>query len=538
MLEPTTETPRPPRTGELIRPLRDEADAISVRVSRPKSARPKPAGWLAYLVLIILTLAGYAPIFKSDLHWSEYDQVERSPYQSMETWKQAWALGIIRSEDPITLSSYFLEQALPLRPVIAHHAINLLLHALAAVLLLKTLDALKLPAAFSASLVFALHPAVLQTIFWSGFRSELIGLVLLLGALFFGVRNRNARDFACLIAISALAFCLHPATLVLPLILTLCVFYQNKSSHLRNYNYLLPLFCLSLFIAVWTQANQTGQNFLFGERISIYAQNLFFYFKQALLPLDLALFHPFKHEGGYRVGAQNSLLPFLLFLPPYVLFAINFRKSWARGLLLGLTAYLLLSIYSISSNGAFIDGKLAHEDHLLYIGLPVIVAVVVCSFGAIARTMGSSGRILWFLGFTAFALFQFILTASYAYRVSDAEQLWHDISQQWPDAWLPKLALIHTIQDSGSESELLNQSEIIELLEDILSQQPDLIEERQLLARIYLKDRQNTNALREYRRILRDSKPDNDFLREAADFYDSLGLNWDANNVRERITQK
>ena len=120
--------------------------------------------------------------------------------------------------------------------------------------------------------------------------------------------------------------------------------------------------------------------------------------------------------------------------------------------------------------------------------------------------------------------------------MSDREQLWYNISQQWPDAWLPKLALIHTIQDGGSESELLNQSEIIELLEDILNQQPDLIQERQLLARIYLKDRQNANALRQYRRILRDSEPDNDFLREAADFYDSLGLNWDANNVRERMT--
>ena len=120
--------------------------------------------------------------------------------------------------------------------------------------------------------------------------------------------------------------------------------------------------------------------------------------------------------------------------------------------------------------------------------------------------------------------------------MSDREQLWYNISQQWPDAWLPKLALIHTIQDGGSESELLNQSEIIELLEDILNQQPDLIQERQLLARIYLKDRQNANALRQYRRILRDSEPDNYFLLEAADFYDSLGLNWDANNVRERMT--
>ena len=39
------------------------------------------------------------------------------------------------------------------------------------------------------------------------------------------------------------------------------------------------------------------------------------------------------------------------------------------------------------------------------------------------------------------------------------------------------------------------------------------------------------------RRILRDSEPDDEFLLEAAELYDRLGLSWDAKNVRERITQ-
>lgn len=253
--------------------------------------------------------------------------------------------------------------------------------------------------------------------------------------------------------------------------------------------------------------------------------------------MELALFHPFNLSDGYSVGAQNSFLPFLLFLPFYILIAINYRKSWARGLLLGLTAYVFLCLYGLAAKGVFIDGSLAHENHLQYISLPVIVALAVCALGGIAHNMGAGGRILWYLGFTLFAVLQLAITASYAHTVSDREQMWYNLSEQWPEAWLPKLALIQTIQQSGEDSELLSQNDIIDTLAEILEQQPALTDERKLLARIYRQDGQSTNALRQYKRILRDSEPGNDFLREAAEFFESLDQTWDANNARERITE-
>ena len=38
---------------------------------------------------------------------------------------EAWTLEMIRTEDPITLSSYFIEQKIPFEPSDVHHAINL-----------------------------------------------------------------------------------------------------------------------------------------------------------------------------------------------------------------------------------------------------------------------------------------------------------------------------------------------------------------------------------------------------------------------------
>lgn len=216
---------------------------------------------------------------------------------------------------------------------------------------------------------------------------------------------------------------------------------------------------------------------------------------------------------------------------------MNLRKTWARGLLLGLTAYLLLIFYGISQVGAFIDGSLALEDRLQYVALPIIIAMFICSLDGITRIMGLRGIVLSRLVFSIFAVIQIFITASYAYSLSDRTQMWYNLSEQWPNAWLPKYALIEIIEKSGKESDLLTNNETINMLNNILDQQPERIDLREKLIDIYRKEGQNSNALRQYKRILRSSEPNDEFLLEAAEFYDRQGLSWDARNARDRIIQ-
>ena len=520
----------------IIMPV-DTSHTELVRSTRTIAPTSKPVGWFAHIVLVLLTVISYSPIFLSSLAWSEYDKVERSPYRSMEAWTEAWSLEMIRTEDPITLSSYFIEQKIPLEPSVVHHAINLLLHITASILLLKNLEALKLSAAFPAALTFAIHPTALQTIFWSGYREELIGLILILVALYLGIQNRNKGNFFMHTMICVIAYISHPATLVIPLILGFCIFYKNESFKFIDYNRLLPSLFLALFIGVWTQGGSTTDRLGLSELLGISSQNFFFYLKQALFPFEKALFYPLYQSDGFSLGVQNSLLSILLLVPFYILVAMNLRKTWARGLLLGLTAYLLLIFYGVSQAGAFIDGSLAFEDHLQYVALPIMIALLICSVDGITRRIGLRGVILSRLILGLFAGIQMLITVSYAYSVSDRSQMWYDISEQWPNAWLPKYALVNIIEKSGKESDLLTNNEMIVMLEDILNQQPERIELREKLVDVYRKEGQNSNALRQYKLILRSSEPNSEFLLEAAEFYDRLGLSWDAKNARERTTE-
>ncbi|MEC7281528.1 MAG: hypothetical protein VXU50_05640, partial [Verrucomicrobiota bacterium] len=54
----------------------------------------------------------------------------------------------------------------------------------------------------------------------------------------------------------------------------------------------------------------------------------------------------------------------------------------------------------------------------------------------------------------------------------------------------------------------------------------------------YRREGQDSNALRQYKRILRSSEPNDEFILEDAEFYDRQGLYWEAKKARERIIQQ
>ncbi len=503
--------------------------------SSSKAKEPRRAGLGAIIFLIALTLLAFAPSLQSDLLWSEYDEVERTAFASMEDWQEAWQIETIRRHDPLTLTSYFAESRLPLPPAAAHRLINLLLHLTAALLLLKVLESLKLYGAYAAALVFALHPAVLQTLYWPGYRNQLVGLVFILASLYFGIRNRDVRDFLLMLLLTVISVLLHPAALVLPLLLALVILYQRKTLQLHDYNRVLPLGCVAIFVGVWTQSgNALAARPEDLNLITQAGQNLYFYLRQALLPLELQLFHPFTEGQTYNVGAANSLLAFMVFIPFYGLIAFNFRQRWARGLFLGLTGFLLLAFYGFLQTGRFIDGSLAKEEYGLYVALPAIIALTFCGLAGFFERQKALGKFFWPVFFSLFLVVHLGLTASYSYAMSDSTRMWQSMAEQWEKSWQPKAALVDSVR--STDSDLLSESAMIRTLEEILAINPQRHDDRIDLARRYRQSRQNTNALREYQHILRETQPSDEFLKEAADFFDTLNLRWEASKARERIS--
>ncbi|MEM1222035.1 MAG: hypothetical protein AAGH40_04670 [Verrucomicrobiota bacterium] len=528
---------RRPREATMIMPTTRQDGAESKnRKPKVKLAETKKAGPLQYMLLASLVILSFFPIFGNHTLWSEHDSVIRSPYQSMDSWKEIFSIDLIRNEDPLTTATFFLEGYLPLPPAILHRGLNLVLHLAAAVLFLRLIELFKFPGAYSATLIFALHPAVLQTLFWPGYRGQIIALIFLLGALIYGIRNSGQTDFAKSIVLTSVTSLMQPIGLAIPFILGISIIYQDKAFNLKSLNRILPLLCISTFIVVWTQTgvaiDPEEENTVVLNSLNLAGDKMFFYVEQSFAPFELGLFHPYAEENRNLAGAELSLLPFFLFVPFYLLIAFNFRKKWSKAIFLGISAFLLLAIPNTSSIGRMVDGSPALENYGQYISLPFIIALVIIGFVSAMRLIGAKAVLFSKIALLLIITAEIFLSASFSYAVGDQIRLWRGFMTRWPDSTHIQLAYLDSIKTDDGYA--VDDEGLIRLLTKVAESQDQQIAQEIELARAYVRIDQFENAARIYRRLLGDTDPSNALLEEAALFFDKAGFRNEANMARER----
>lgn len=511
----------------------------SISESRLTRASLPRVGWKELTLLIVLMLVSFGAMLGNDLLWSEYDEVQRSAYSQNSDIHSILTVETLGKRQFFDGISYLMEASLPLPLPQLHRGINLLLHLSAALLFFRLLRNLKLRGARFAGLIFALHPAVIQTLFWPGYRAELLGLILILGALNCGIPNRSRLKYLTALVLTSLACMVHSAGIFIPVILVLLLRFRKTKLKLPAYNRILPVACVALLTATWIQslgiASTPAEPASLNQAINHAGQNLAFFYKQGILPFSSALFYPYDHSAIEVPGIGIATLPFILLFPAYLLILLERSKTWSKGLFLGLTTFLLLLIPALTSYGVNIDGSPAHESHGLYLALPAIIALLVIGSRYLNKTREFGTKGLWSIGIGLVIGLEILISSSFSYTLGNEGRLWQRQSEQWPNQSSPTLALIRYAQENDDVT--FNNRELIFELEGLLKGRPELINERRLLARTYAAEKQHANAAHEYTRILRESNPEDAFLLEAATFFDALGMSWEANKARQRINQ-
>ena len=506
------------------------------RKRRRREPAPKPVGSPALLLLAVALFGVFGQMLANATLRPDLDAVTRSPGLAHESWTDAWSPDALRRHDPVSATLNHWESRLPLAPAAAHRLLNLLLHYAAALLLLRFLERAHLPAAFPATLLFALHPAVVPVLFWPGYRTEIVGLIAILGALHVGFRAHGPAAYAVTVLLTLFASLIHPAALAIPVILALFVFFRSRRFHLHDYNRVLPLACLCLFLGLWISLGAPPQETLegSGERINYAGQKMLFYLRQALLPFQPALFHPYETGANYRVGAEMGFLPFLLFAPFFALAAFNRKKAWARALILGLAAYLALLVPGLAGIDRFLDGRPALSDHGQYIALPALIGLIVCGIGAAFRQAGASGKILGAGAFGLLAIIELAISAVFVHSVNQPRSMWREMGDLWPGSWIPKAGLARAVEEDPESG--MSKDDRIDLLRAVLEQKPERVGDRIRLARLLRSAGRLSNAAHEYQRILRETDPSDALLAEAAELYEKLGMSWEASKARSRMS--
>jgi len=135
--------------------------------------------------LFALTCAAYLPALRGGFVWDDDDYVEKNEtLRTRDGLRQIWTEpGATAQYYPLTYTTFWIEYQLwGLRPA-GYHAVNVVLHALNAVLLRRLLRGLGVPGAGWVAAVFALHPVHVESVAWITERKNVLsGLFFLLSA--------------------------------------------------------------------------------------------------------------------------------------------------------------------------------------------------------------------------------------------------------------------------------------------------------------------------------------------------------------------
>ena len=502
--------------------------------------RSKKINSFNFIYIIALCFIAYFPILQSNLLWNNYDQITRSFYPELQSWKSIFSPSIFWNENPLALLSYFLESVLPFNDAFVHRLLNILLHSGAAILLYCLLNRLHISGAFITSLFFAVHPVVIQTLFWPGYRSSLIILCLILWCIFLALDRKKEKARKTALALSVLAALIHPIAIIIPLCLFLNVFVKNKKFKLANFNKVIPYIITVFLLGILAETfeNNAVQEF---SQVSTSVQEVrphFLYqfseyIKLIYLPFGTAFFIPV--ESTIKINAL-ILLPILLFATIYLSLFILISTIWARLLIMGMSVLLTLLIYASCQKGSFLDGSFALDESLIYIALIPAITLVTSTINAFVVRKIPKLSIVWFSFAGLLILVSIGTSISRGMQINGTLKLWEFFNANWSQSIVPKQAISDYLMNNPYGKYDIDDH--IYFLKFITERDSQDIERKIQLARLYVKDKQNTNASKTYESIVdTDETLDKAILEEVANHFEVQGLYREARIIRNRLNE-
>ncbi|HEX3729999.1 MAG TPA: tetratricopeptide repeat protein [Opitutaceae bacterium] len=138
-------------------------------------------------VLFVAALLAYLPVLHAGFVWDDDGHVTRAALRSWAGLARIWfSPGATQQYYPVLHTAFWIEHHLWGDWTAGYHLLNVLLHATSACLLVAVLRRLRIPGAFLAGLIFALHPLCVESVAWvSEQKNTLSGVFYFAAALAF-----------------------------------------------------------------------------------------------------------------------------------------------------------------------------------------------------------------------------------------------------------------------------------------------------------------------------------------------------------------
>ena len=470
--------------------------------TRMKNAWTAPIAGAA--LIVVLTVTAYLPALSGGFVFDDNMLIASNRLvKADDGLRRVWFTTEAADYYPLTQSLWWLEWRLWGEDTHGYHMVSVLLHAANGVLLWSILRRLKIPGAWVAGLVFAVHPVNAATVAWISEQKNELSM------LFYGVailsylkleEQGRWRWYAFSLAAFLLALLSKTATVMLPVVLLGCVYWLHGHVRWKDLLRSLPFFSLSLvfgLITVWFQSDAFVGHETFLGRLATAGWVPWFYAYKAILPVDLTVIYPrWELDPGHWISYMPGLTLCLCF-------AIFWRKrsTWGRALLFGL-GYFVLTLFPVL--GFFDQGFYQYSlvaDHWQYYSIGAVIALVVALGTLMSRRFSERGRHGAVITTVAVLAMLAVATWKRSTVYTNNETLWRDNVAKNPNSWAGYNNLGVAFWRSG------RVNDAIVCWQRALQIKPDYPEVHNNLASPLAQAGKFDDAIRHYEQALR-TKPD------------------------------
>jgi tetratricopeptide (TPR) repeat protein len=415
-----------------------------------RSTRDDNRDWLWAAILFLAVLVVYSPVCWAGFIWDDDDHLTANPVIIGPLGlKEIWTTQAA-SICPLVLTTFWVEHAIWGLSPVPYHLVNVLQHALCAIVLWRVLLSLRVPAAWLGAALWALHPLQVESVAWiSEMKNTQSCLFFLLSILFFvkwlNPVQRNGQqtrhwNYPLALLFAALAMASKFSTAVLPLVLALCAWWCEGRLRWWHLLRLVPILVMSVIagvVTLWPQksptefilAQQGAQDWT--HRIPIAGDVIWFYLGKLIWPFPLMAIYP-RWEVDPSLAV--SYLPLLFVIVLTVVLWLK-RNSWARPWFFAWACFMVaLAPFLTLINQTFWVYSYV-EDHLQNLASigPLALAGTGLALGAERLFPGSA----WLQAApgVVVAVLLGALAWSHVWVYQDEEALWTFTVSKNPGAW-------------------------------------------------------------------------------------------------------
>jgi protein O-mannosyl-transferase len=408
---------------------------------------PRSRACVFGLVLTAVTISAYRPAWNGGFLWDDDDYVTNNELlTSPDGLRRIWfSLDAPSQYFPLVYTTFRIEHAIWGLSPSGYHWVNLLLHVANALLVWRVLVRLKVPGAWLAGAIFALHPVHVESVAWITERKNvLMGFFFLLTLLawiaFVDERTKRPwRFYGLALVLYVLALSAKTTACTLPAALLLILWLQKKPISWQRILQVIPFFFLGLgmgLVTVWWERYHQGTHgvlFALGpiERILIASRAVWFYLSKLIWPSNLTFIYPKWNLSpsdplDYAwLLAGIALCAVIYFARRYVGRGVEVAAAFFVATLSPVLGFIMLYTFRYT----FV------ADHYQYLASIGPIALASAGVAKLAGTFKRS-RPLILVAAGCVTVTLALLTWRQAAMYADIDALWRTTLARNPDCWM------------------------------------------------------------------------------------------------------